>query len=234
VSDNSNHNSPYSSEPYTFPAWATMIMRMSAPIALMGAVGAIAIVWYFFSPKFTDVGYQPSQPVPYSHKLHAGELGIDCRYCHIGVEETAHAQVPPTQVCMNCHTHIKGASYDEELGVNPKLAPVMASWENDLPVAWKRVHKIPDYAFFDHSRHVNKGVGCVSCHGRVDQMEVVFQDQPLNMAWCLECHRMPEEHLRPLDKITAMDYEGGDGFDPVAFKESHNIKPPQDCSGCHR
>ena len=234
MSDKSNHKSPYDSEPFVFPAWATAVMRASAPAAILGGCAVIFAVWYWFSPKFTDAGYQPTQPVPYSHKLHAGDLGIDCRYCHIGVETTAHAQVPPTQVCMNCHSQVKGASYNEETKVNPKLAPIMASWEEDLPVPWVRIHKIPDYAFFDHSRHVNKGVGCVSCHGRIDQMVVVHQEKPLSMGWCLECHRAPEEFLRPLDKITKMDYAGGDGFDPVAFKASHNIQPPEDCSGCHR
>lgn len=227
MSDQVNKNDPYQSKPYLFPRWSNLVPMVLAPALLIGAIGAVAGVWYWFSPKFTDVGYAPVQPVPYSHKLHAGDLGIDCTYCHVGVDKGPIAQVPPTQVCMNCHAQVKADS--------PKLAPVRQSWETDLPIPWVRIHKVADYAYFDHSRHVNRGVGCVSCHGRIDQMDVVYQDQPLNMAWCMECHRAPEEHLRPLDSVTKMDYAVDDQVAVgMQLKEEYQINPPQDCSGCHR
>jgi hypothetical protein len=212
-----------------FPAWTNNIPAAALTgLVLLGGLVTF-VVWYYFSPKHTDVGYQPVQPVPYSHKLHAGEMGMDCRYCHTGVEKSAHATVPPTQTCMNCHNVVRKDS--------PKLAPVRDSWATNMPVEWKKVHKIPDYAYFDHSRHVNRGVGCVECHGRIDQMEVVRQVQPLSMSWCLDCHRNPAPHLRPKDvSVTQMDWKAPE--DPQAFGEKlvqeYNIQPPQDCSGCHR
>ena len=227
MSDKANKNDPYQDQPYVFPEWTNMVPKVVAPISLIGVVIVIASVWYWFSPKFTDVGYAPVQPVPYSHKLHAGDLGIDCMYCHVGVDKGPIAQVPPTQVCMNCHTTIKTDS--------AKLAAVRQSWETDMPIPWVRVHKAPDYAFFDHSRHVTRGVGCESCHGRIDKMEVVYQDQPLNMAWCLECHRTPEEHLRPVEEVTTMGYVATDQIAVgTKLKKDNSINPPQDCSGCHR
>ncbi|MCA9543616.1 MAG: cytochrome c3 family protein, partial [Myxococcales bacterium] len=164
-----------------------------------------------------------------SHKLHAGELGMDCRYCHTGVEDTAHARIPPTQTCMNCHTQI--------LTESPNLAPVRESWAKDTPVEWVRIHKIPDYAYFDHSAHISVGVGCESCHGRIDQMVEVRQVKPLSMGWCLECHNAPEQHLRPVSEVTTMGYEP-EGGDQLALgkklAEEKNVNPPIHCSGCHR
>ena len=142
-----------------FPAWHNRI-----PPLFFGIIGPVVTalviggVWYYFSPRFTDVGYRPEQPVPYSHKLHAGDLGLDCRYCHTGVETTAKAGVPPTQTCMNCHANIKTES--------PRLLPVRESWESGRSVEWKRIHKIPDYAYFEHSPHIRAGVGCESCQDR--------------------------------------------------------------------
>lgn len=192
-----------------------------------GGILTIAIVWYYFSPSFTDVGYQPVQPVPYSHEQHVGQFGLDCRYCHSYVEESAHSNVPSTQTCMNCHTQIRTESL--------KLLPVRESWATDQPVPWLKVHHLPDYAQFNHSVHINVGVGCETCHGRVDQMPEVVQREPLSMGWCLECHRSPEEFLRPPDRVTAM------GFVPAVDQieqnlqriEAEGIYPPTDCSGCH-
>lgn len=192
-----------------------------------GGVIAIAVIWYYFSPSFTDVGYQPVQPVPYSHELHVGQLGLDCRYCHSYVEESPHSNVPSTQTCMNCHTQVRTESL--------KLLPVRESWATDIPIEWLKVHHLPDYASFDHSVHVNVGVGCETCHGRVDQMPEVVQSQPLSMGWCLTCHRAPEEYLRSPDEVTTM------GFEPPADQREQNLQriekegiyPPTDCSGCH-
>jgi hypothetical protein len=188
----------------------------------------IAGIWYYWSPEYTDVGYQPVQPVPYSHKLHVGQLGLDCRYCHTGVEVSAVAMVPPTQTCMNCHTVIKPDS--------PKLTEIRESWEKGLPMRWIRIHKVPDYAYFDHGAHLRVGVGCESCHGNIAEMEEVELAKPLSMSWCLDCHRNPDQHLRSPDEVTVM------GWTPPAdqaaranvIKAQFNLKPPVTCSGCHR
>jgi len=193
------------------------------------AIIVVFIIWYYFSPSYTDAGYMPDQPVKYSHKLHAGDLGIDCRYCHTSVEEAASARVPPTQTCMNCHT-ILGTD-------NEKLLPVRESYATGQPIEWVRIHNIPDYAYFDHSAHINAGVGCQSCHGDIHQMDVVRQVEPLSMEWCLTCHRDPAPHIRPLDQVTNMNWTPGKDHDEYVrrFMEEHDISAPiTDCSGCHR
>ncbi len=214
--------------PQIFPEWTN-----KAPLYLVGGIVAVAavapvLIWYFFSPEFTDVGYQPEQPVPFSHQLHAGELELDCRYCHAQVEISAVASVPPTQVCMNCHQLV---ARDSE-----KLAVIRDSLSSGQPVEWVRVHNIPDYAVFDHGVHVRAGVGCSSCHGDIRSMEVVTQTEPLSMAWCLECHRAPDLHLREFDQITNTTWKPGNN--QLAFaaqaKEERQIQPPQDCTSCHR
>jgi len=199
-------------------------------VIAVGFFGAslVGFIWYFGSPEYTDVGYRPKQPVEYSHKLHAGELGLDCRYCHNGVEVSAKANVPATETCMNCHSLV---GLD-----NPKLEPVRASWSSGKSIEWVRVHDLADYAFFNHSAHVNVGVGCESCHGNVASMEKVEQKKTLSMGWCLDCHRAPEAHIRPLDQVTKMNWKPDDGhaeFARLTIKEK-NITPPVNCSGCHR
>ena len=174
---------------FVFPRWANKT-RQIAGIALGGApIYLTAFVWYGFSPKTTDVGYQPEQPVPYSHALHAGELGIDCRYCHTFVDRSEHSNVPHTEVCMSCHSMVRAD--------DPQLAAVKESYESGQPIPWVRVHETPDYVFFNHSVHVNRGISCYSCHTDVNNMSVVYHAQPLSMSWCLDCHRHPELHLRP-------------------------------------
>jgi hypothetical protein len=188
--------------------------------------------WYYGSPKFTDVGYRPNQPVPYSHKLHAGDLGMDCRYCHVGVEVSATAMVPPTATCMNCHKLV--------LPQSEKLLPIRESFAEGKSMEWIKVHKVPDFAYFNHSIHVSAGVGCKSCHGRIDQMETVQQDQPLSMSWCVDCHRNPDMHLRDLEKtkVTDMDWTPLPEKEQIALaqriKKEKHLAPPEDCSGCHR
>ncbi|MGM0577300.1 MAG: cytochrome c3 family protein [Myxococcota bacterium] len=211
-----------------FPRWTNKIpaaIGVGAPLVLVGVVGA---VWYWFSPWYTDVGYRPEQPVPFSHALHAGDLGMDCRYCHNTVEVAAKAAIPPTATCMNCHTQVRAES--------PKLAPVRESWETGEPVPWVRVHQVPDYAYFDHSVHVAAGVGCSSCHGRIDQMKVVTLQKPLSMSWCLDCHRDPEPNLRPLDQVTDMEWDPATAdYDPAQDpNRTRAVNPPEHCSGCHR
>lgn len=189
-----------------------------------------SLILFGFSPQATDVGYQPQQPVPYSHALHPGKLGIDCRYCHTTVESSSQASVPPTQTCIGCHTNIRSTS--------PLLEVVRQSAKDGLPVKWVRVHDLPDYAYFNHSAHVRRGVGCVECHGRVDRMDVVYQDQMLSMQWCLDCHRNPDARIRPPEFVTQMDWQPPDGEDRAAYgaklRKQNNINPSTDCSTCHR
>lgn len=212
-----------------FPRWANRAPFIAALAVTMGGAGAIAGVWYWFSPAYTDAGYQPAQPVAFSHKLHAGELGMDCRYCHNTVERAAKAAVPPTQTCMGCHEKLV-------LPESTKLAPVRISYASDRPIPWVRVHMLPDYAYFDHSVHVAAGVGCARCHGRIDQMRVVYQDQSLSMGWCLECHRNPEPELRPRSEVTNMAYDArASHYDLKADPaRTRRVNPPLHCSGCHR
>lgn len=192
-------------------------------VALLGG-GVTFGIWYYFSPKNTQVGYAPEQPVPYSHKLHAGELGIDCRYCHANIERSQEAMVPPTQACIGCHAVVKKDS--------PKLAAVRASWTSGTPVEWVRVHRLADYVYFDHSVHLAAGVGCVSCHGRIDRMDVVRQDKPLNMGFCLDCHRDPKPNLRPKDQITNMTWTPS-AEEAAQFAQA-TVRGPEHCTGCHR
>jgi hypothetical protein len=179
---------------FEFPRWSNYALPAIAVMVVGGALYMPVAVGLGFSPKTTAVGYAPEQPVPYSHALHAGKLGIDCRYCHNTVEKAAFAALPATQVCMNCHSTVWKDS--------PRLAPIRESFATGKPMQWTKVHDLPDYAYFNHSAHVTHGVSCVECHGRIDQMDVVQQVAPLSMGWCLECHREPEKHLRPVEHVT--------------------------------
>lgn len=211
-----------------FPVWTDKLVRIIGGLVLYLIIHAIVFVVFATSPNTTSVGYQPVQPIPYSHALHAGELGLDCRYCHTGVEQGAKATIPPTQTCMNCHANV--------LVNSEKLQPLRDSYESGLPVQWVRVHDLPDFVFFDHSAHVTRGVSCVSCHGRVDRMETVYQVKPLNMGWCLQCHRNPQENIRPVELVTDLGWIPTE--DPAEIgqrlMEQNNINPSTDCSTCHR
>ena len=213
---------------YQFPRWTDKLRPLLAVVALGAPIYLTGVVLYGASPDNMSVGYAPEQPVPFSHRLHAGELGMDCRYCHTTVEEAGHAAIPSTSVCMNCHVNIHPDS--------SKLEMVRKSAETGEPIPWVRVHDLPDFVYFNHSAHVQKGVGCVECHGRIDQMEVVTQDQPLSMGWCLDCHRNPEPKLRPAGEVTNMDWlcEGSRQELGVQLRAENNINPRQDCSACHR
>jgi formate-dependent nitrite reductase cytochrome c552 subunit len=152
----------------------------------------------------------PQQPIPFDHSLHSGQLGMDCRYCHTHVENSLHSNIPAAQVCWNCHGTGKVKSD------SPKLEPLRQAMDENYenytgePIKWVQIHKTPDYAYFNHSVHVNRGVSCVECHGRVDEMAVVYHAEPLSMSWCLDCHRNPAENLRPLDQITNLDWVAED------------------------
>jgi hypothetical protein len=213
---------------FEFPKWTNSLRPVLGAALVLVPAYVVVVLALGGSPQTTAVGYQPEQPVPYSHALHAGKLGIDCRYCHTTVEVAAHAAVPPTQTCMNCHAKIRAES--------PKLIPVRESYATGLPVPWVRVHDLPDYVYFNHSAHVRRGVGCVECHGRVDTMEVVTEVGRLSMGWCLDCHRNPEKHLRPPEMATRMDWVPPE--DPEVYgrrlRQANNINPSTDCWTCHR
>jgi hypothetical protein len=197
---------------------------------ILSTLVGLAGLYYYASPEYTRVGYAPAQPVKFSHEQHAGQLKMSCLYCHAGVEESSAAKVPPTQTCMNCHQTIKADS--------PQLAAVRASWSSGKPIAWVRVHQTPDYVYFNHAVHVRRGVGCASCHGKVNKMPVVVHDKPLSMGWCLDCHRRPEEHLRPLGEVTNFAWHPPEGRSALDYgrslKDASRINAPEHCAGCHR
>ncbi len=215
---------------YQFPRWTDAFRPFLALAALGAPVYLVVLFYYGASPKTLAVGYQPEQPVPFSHAMHAGELQMDCRYCHHSVEEAAFAAVPAANVCMNCHDRI--------LPESEKLALVREAAKEGNPLEWVRVHDLPDYVYFNHAGHTNKGVSCVECHGRVDRMEVVTQMEPLSMGWCLDCHRNPAGKVRPLSELTNFDWAPENGKSRESFGaewiKDHQISPRQDCSTCHR
>jgi hypothetical protein len=198
----------------------------------------------YWGPYVTGQGIPVVQPVQFTHSHHVGGLGIDCRYCHFGVERSPVAQVPPTRVCMNCHSML----YTEE----QILEPVRESYRSDMPVKWNRVHNLSDFVYFNHSAHINKGVGCADCHGRVDQMPLMYQENTLHMAWCLQCHFEPEKSIRPKSEITNMEYKHpkttsdtlmlngevlmvhGKQMTQNDLAQAYNVNSKVSCSTCHR
>jgi hypothetical protein len=202
-----------------------------AVILFGGAVYVPVLFGLGASPKAMAAGYSPVQPVPYSHKIHAGQLKMDCRYCHFTVDKAAFASIPPTQVCMNCHSTIRTT--------DPRLQPVRDSWVSGMPINWIKIHDLPDYVYFNHSAHVNHGVGCATCHGRIDEMDQVRQVEPLSMGWCLQCHRNPENYIRPKDQVTNMAYVAPPdqvelGKKLIEEYKIHDTAYMQSCSTCHR
>ncbi len=180
------------------------------------------------SPYITEVGVARSQPVPFSHKHHVGDDGIDCRYCHVSVEESSFAGIPATKICMNCHAQIWPDT--------PVLEPVRESFRTGRAIEWTRVHNLPGFVYFDHSIHIHKGVGCSTCHGRVDKMPLMWRVNTLYMDWCLECHRSPERYVRPRENVFDADYQPP--LDQLALGEKlveqYNIQRLTSCSTCHR
>ena len=198
-------------------------------LALASLLVIAALTWRALTAEPHGIGETVEQPVPFSHKHHAGELGIDCRYCHGTVETDAFAGIPPISTCMTCHSQL----YTNQAA----LKPVVDSWRSGIALHWQRVHQLPDFVYFNHSIHVAKGVGCVSCHGRVDRMPLIARTQSLSMKWCLDCHRAPEKFLRPRDRVFAMDWQPADQQKlGLALVSQYHIDKRRltDCSICHR
>jgi len=203
-------------------------------VALAGA-GVAAGVTIYLTPKYTRAGYQPVQPVPFSHRLHAGELGLDCRFCHNGVEKSWFANLPGASTCMNCHNVV--------LKDDPRLQIVRDSAANNTPIPWVQVHKVPDYVYFNHSVHVDRGISCVKCHGRVDQMTEVREVKSMSMSFCLDCHRDPAAQIRPVEKVTNLGWTWStNGVEAANLQtvegkklvEHLRVESLQSCSACHR
>ncbi|MEM8495933.1 MAG: cytochrome c3 family protein [Planctomycetota bacterium] len=192
-------------EKFVFPRWANYVL----PLLVLGAIGggmyAPTAVYLGLNPDNLNLNYRPEQPIPYSHATHVGQLGMDCTYCHNTVKHAAFAAVPPSQTCVACHGNEPGANFGVKTN-SAKLAPLYESIATGDPIEWIKVHDIADYAYFNHAAHTTKGIGCVTCHGRVDQMgeEGVYQVHNLSMSWCIECHRQPEKYLRPASEVTNM------------------------------
>lgn len=226
---------------FLFPRWINRFLVLLGGFIVAGAVYAGALGGFLTDPDTLNVGYQPEQPVPFSHALHAGELRMDCRYCHNTVFDAAQAAVPPTATCVNCHSPYGEDNQTALAAVrpdSPNLRAIHESWETGRSVAWKRVHNLPEFVYFNHAAHVNSGVSCVSCHGRIDKMDVVHQAEQLSMAWCLDCHRNPAPHIRPVEFVTKLDWQPEEGVDPVELGEQlikeKNIHPLTHCAVCHR
>lgn len=215
--------------PQIFSRSANTLAKLSLAAGLLAAVGAISLLIIFGRSSYvTRANEFIEQPLQFSHAHHVGDDGIDCRYCHTSVETSSFAGIPPTQTCMNCHSQLWVDS--------PILEPVRASLREDSSLHWTRVHDLPDFVYFNHSIHVKKGVGCETCHGRVDQMPLMYQQNSLQMEWCIECHRTPEQFVRPRAEVFTMGYRP-----PVAqavlgpqLVREYAIQSLTTCSTCHR
>lgn len=218
-----------------FPKWTNRLPGQIIAGLFLVVVAVVVGVTYYFTPKYTRAGYQPTQPVAFSHAIHADQLGIDCRYCHSAVEKSWFSNVPSASVCMNCHNQV--------LKEDPRLALVRESHLSGAPIPWVQVHKLPDYVYFNHSVHVNRGVSCVECHGPVHKMDEVYHAKPFSMAFCLECHRDPASQIRPLKEITNLDWTWSD--DPAEAADMQReqggrlihdwrVESLVNCSACHR
>ncbi len=210
-------------------------MKVVAKASIVGfaifvVVFTVVAVLMYRSAYYTTASEPREQAVPFSHKHHVSGLGLDCRYCHTSVEQTAFAGIPPTSTCMTCHSQVWTGS--------PMLAPVRESYRTNTPLRWTRVNDLPDFVFFNHSIHIAKGIGCQTCHGQVDEMPLTWRQESLYMAWCLDCHRAPEKNIRPRSEVFNMKYKAPDNQDELGqrlVKEYKvNTKQLTDCSICHR
>ena len=204
------------------------IAKASVPaIGLLLTAAAVGGYIMYRSAFVTRATIPITQPVPFSHKHHVSGLGIDCRYCHATVERSSFADIPPLETCMTCHSQIWTNS--------AMLEPIRKSFRTGEPLEWVRVHDLPDFVYFDHSIHVNKGIGCVTCHGQVDQMPLTWQVNTLYMEWCLECHRAPERFVRPRERVFDMKWQPTNQLEEGArLVKEYKIRKLTDCDTCHR
>lgn len=233
-----------------FPKSFNVFPTVAAMAGLAGALTAIGGLWYYATPKFWRVGYMPTQPGGgFNHQLHAGKLGLDCRYCHTKVEKSYEANIPNVATCYGCHSEGKLNLLVEgtdqfSTSHKQKTEFIRAAYTQDASIPWRRVHKLPDYVHnFPHHVHLNAGVSCFSCHGRIDSMPVVEHDQPLSMSWCLDCHRAPENNIVPKDKVTSLDWvqkelaerKNGKAMSLESKQQVDAIQqqPPENCGACH-
>ena len=215
--------------PQIFHRSANTISRVS----IFGAVFFVAALLGIFvevnrSPWVTEARVPREQPIQFSHERHVAGLGIDCRYCHTTVETSSFAGIPPTKTCMNCHSQIFSNS--------PFLEPVRQSFRTDRSIEWIRVHDLPDFVYFNHSIHIHKGIGCTTCHGQVDRMPLMWQEQSLQMEWCVNCHRYPERYVRPRDQVFSVDYIAPSDQLELGRRlvDEYQIERLTSCSTCHR
>jgi hypothetical protein len=208
-------------------------MNTISRATIFGAVFAAALAVWFMgaivrSPYATSAGVIKEQPVPFSHQHHVADIGIDCRYCHTSVEDSSFAGIPPTETCMNCHSQIWNEA--------TMLAPVRTSYRDGKSLVWNRVNDLPDYAYFDHSIHISKGVACVTCHGRVDQMPLMSREATLHMEWCLECHFEPGRFIGPRERVFSPDAAEWNASQKrqIDLVEAYHVQSKTDCSVCHR
>jgi len=207
-------------------AWARSSIVLA--VVLLGGLGGLMFELIADSRYATRQGDAREQPIPFSHAHHVGSMGIDCRYCHTGVDNSQHAGVPPTKTCINCHSQI---------WINSStLEPVRESYRTNESIRWTKVHDLPDYVYFNHSIHIKKGVGCETCHGRVDRMPLMYMQSSLEMRWCLDCHRNPEQFLRPRQFITTMGYEPSEPQEQLGVRlvKEYNVQKLETCWTCHR
>lgn len=226
---------------FLFPRWVNRFLPIFGVLFLIGVAYMGSLFLAVTDDETLNTGFAPEQPVPFSHQIHAGKLKMDCRYCHTSVDKGARASIPATQTCINCHSPLDASGAPKFSAVHPaseKLKAVHQSWETGKSIPWTRIHRLPDFVFFNHSAHVNRGVSCVVCHGRIDTMERVYQARPLSMAWCIDCHENPEPHLRPVEFVTKLDWRPEEGVSPeelgAKLRDENNIHPKTNCAVCHR
>jgi hypothetical protein len=216
--------------PQIFKSSANATSRVSIILAVVVLAATSGALFELIadSTYATRMGDAREQPIPFSHAHHVGSMGIDCRYCHTSVENSDFAVIPPTKTCMNCHSQIWINS--------PTLEPVRESFRTNQSIKWTKVYDLPDFVYFNHSIHVKKGVGCETCHGRVDQMALTYQKPSLQMRWCLDCHRNPEKYLRPRDQVTTMGYEPSEPQEVVGARlvKEYHVQKLETCWTCHR
>ncbi len=215
--------------PAPFGPASDSLLRGGLAMILLSVVGIplFLMVWVR-TPWITGQGIPVAQPIAFDHRHHVSDDAIGCLYCHDLAVRSPSAGIPPTGRCLNCHSQIWSES--------PELAGVWRSYLTGAPIAWRRVHQLPDFVYFDHSIHVGKGIGCESCHGRVDRMARIYQVAPLTMSWCLDCHRNPEPHLRPLERITAMGWKPDRPQREVGLElmNEYDVRSITNCTACHR